>query len=116
MPSVFNFDEFDSVVWLLPWQPAAPGPEFELAKEVHAQHPLYPRTAVTVARRIDNDDVLFFLRDNEPPLAVVHLTWRGSPESSPERPATKLFSSISDWIENCLTVDYLEYSAGEHEP
>ncbi len=108
MPSIFNVHEFDSVVWLLPWQPVAPGLELELAKEVGTQHPLYQQKAVAVARRLDNDDVLFVLPENTLPLAVVHLTWKGSPEASPQWPSTVFYPSLTDWVENCMKVDHVE--------
>ena len=59
MPSILNFDDHNSIIWLMPWQPAAPGLELELAKEVGALHPLFRHEAISVARRVDNDDVLF---------------------------------------------------------
>jgi hypothetical protein len=92
----------------MPWQPVAPGLELELVKEVGTQHPLYQQKAVAVARRLDNDDVLFVLPESALPLAVVHLTWKGSPETSPEWPATKFYASVAAWVENCMKADHLE--------
>ena len=51
-----------------PWRPAPPGLEARLAKEVSPAHPLFGRRAISVGRRDDCDDVLFFLTDNLYPL------------------------------------------------
>jgi hypothetical protein len=91
--------ELGEVEWLDPWQPAAPGLERELAREVGRGHALAGRRAVAVARRIDNDDVLFYLPDGPTPLAVVHLTWTGRRERKPEWPYTVLYHSVADFVE-----------------
>ena len=100
-------DEIASITWLMPWQPADPGLELELAKEIGREHALYRRKAISVARRVDNDDVLFFLPENPAILAVVHLTWKGSTEVSAQWPITKFYFSVSDWVENCMQVDHI---------
>ena len=101
-----NAADFKSVKFVEPWHPTEPGLESELAREVSAQHPLSGCRAVAVARRQDNDDVLFFLPDSPQPLAVVHLTWRR--EQSSEWPCTVFFSSLQDWVERCMRQDHAE--------
>jgi hypothetical protein len=93
--------------WLEPWHPAPAGLETQLNREVSDGHPLSGRKAISVGRRHDCDDVLFFLPDHSFPLAVVHLTWAGR-QPIPELPHTILFSSLDDWIERCMRPDHLE--------
>lgn len=61
-----------------PWEELAEHTAISLQKELHKelgpQHPLYGAAAVAVARRDDNDDVLFWIGELEK-YAVVHLTW-----------------------------------------
>src|SRR5438067_3032251 len=110
---MMRIDEFKDIVWLEPWESADIRFELELAKEAGFGHPLYGRKAVTVGRRVDRDDVLFFLPGNDCPLAVVHLTWAGQRESSPNWPHITFYSSLEDWIENCMKPDHLEYAGDE---
>jgi hypothetical protein len=101
------------VIWLEPWEPAPAGLEAELAREVGRGHPLAGRSAVSVGRRVDCDDVLFFLPDGPQPFAVVHLTWSGRREASPGWPSTAFYSSAEDWAERRMKPDHLEYAGGE---
>jgi hypothetical protein len=56
-----------------------------------------------LARREDNDDVLFFLFHHQPPLAVVHLTWRH--EDHEKWPRTSFYESIQDFTERRMKID-----------
>jgi hypothetical protein len=67
----------------------------ELAEELSAGHVLHGREFVVVARSEANDDVLVALDDGT--WALVHLTWRGTPERPP-RPATVVFSAVTDAV------------------
>jgi len=100
---------FEKIELLLPWEKCSGGLETELRNEVSPDHVLYGVEAVSVARRTDNDDVLFFLPAHEKPLAVVHLTWSGKRDWQPDFPATIFFSSFEDWVENCLKLDREEF-------
>ncbi|MGH7694771.1 MAG: hypothetical protein ACRENH_07310 [Gemmatimonadaceae bacterium] len=99
--------EFSDVPWRNPWAPdSSPGFAARLAKEVGSKHVLHKRPAVTVARRFDNDDVLFYLPAGPALLAVVHLTYSArTPEPDPRFPYTTLYASVREWIEQCLTPD-----------
>ena len=70
--------ELRSLEWLPPWEPTDEDFGVELAREVGPGHPLFDRPTVAVARRVDCDDVLFWLPAGPAALAVVHLTWRGN--------------------------------------
>ncbi len=96
--------------WLPPWLPADVGFEEELARELRPGHPLYGVKAVSVARRTDNDDVLFALFGHSSRFAVVHLTWSSRPEPSPEWPATVFFASLEEWIEQGMRKDHVEFT------
>ncbi len=73
--------------------------ELELSKELAAGHPLFGHRVRAVARRIDNDEVLFEVDSPNYPYAMVHLTWSGKPESDPTWPSTQLFPAWEDWVE-----------------
>lgn len=93
---------------LLPWENCSSRLlESELNREVSEKHILHSVEAVLVARRVDNDDVLFFLPKSKKPFAVVHLTW--SKEDSITFPLTRFFSSLNEWIEECMKVDNEDY-------
>ena len=101
-------EDLQNIRWLEPWEAAAAGLEGELAREVSAGHPLHNVKAISVGRRIDVDDVLFFLPEHSQPLAVVHLTW--TKESSAKWPWTVFYSSVDDWIVRCMQADHDGFS------
>jgi len=97
------------VKWLDPWQATSDGLEMELEKEIGPNHPLFGQKATSVARRIDMDDVLFYLPDSVPSLAKVHLTWKGSVEKNAQLPRTTFYRNVAEWIEKGMMQDHLEY-------
>lgn len=107
-----NPDSLANIQWLEPWRPTSSGLEAELEKEISPRHPLSGQRAVSVGRRDDCDDVLFFLPDYPYPLAVVHLTWTGEREKNPEWPHTTFYSSLDDWMVRCMKPDHLEFTGG----
>jgi hypothetical protein len=107
-----NLNELLTLRWLEPWHSTPSGLESELENEISRAHPLFGRKAISVGRRSDCDDVLFFLPDNPYPLAVVHLTWTGKRETSPAWPHTTFYSSLDDWLERCMKPDHVEFTAG----
>ena len=97
--------------WLKPWGPVPEedrqGLEYELRTELQPGHALYGRTAKAVARRQDNDDVLFAIESpNE--FAVVHLDWCLHPEPIPEFPWTNRFASFDEFVRDCMVHDHEE--------
>lgn len=101
--------ELRSLEWLPPWEPTDADFGVELAREVGPGHPLFDRPAVAVARRVDCDDVLFWLPAGPAALAVVHLTWRGKRERSPQWPAARMYASVAEWLEQGMRADHAEY-------
>lgn len=87
-----------------PWWPITKSmSEFlneELEKELSTKHILYGKEAIAVARREDNDDVVFWIKELNR-YAVVHLTY--SKEASTEYPITSLFT-LSELEEHCKNV------------
>ncbi len=69
--------------------------EAELTKELSVGHILGGRVLRSLAARVDADDVLVAV--SELGYAVVHLTWSGRREASPEWPRTEIFASLDEW-------------------
>jgi hypothetical protein len=105
-----------NVEWLTPWKAVADGAalDAELRAEIVAGHTLNGVPATAIGRRIDCDDVLFCVDHPSFALAVVHLTWRGKPETDPVWPDMLLFHDWEEWIEKCLKPDHAEYE-GENK-
>ena len=99
--------DLDQILWKDPWNFEISDLEEELAREVSSQHPLAGAEAIAVARRCDNDDVLFFLPNHDPPLAVVHLTWHR--ESGPAWPFTVFCYSVEDFITKHIEQDHKKH-------
>lgn len=66
----------------------------QLKIEVSSDHLLKNKRVKTIARRQDNDDVLFELERGE--FAVVHLTWKTTAHDNPKWPTTTLYSTWKD--------------------
>jgi hypothetical protein len=61
----------------------------ELIRELSSSHILYGKSAVAVARRQDNDDVVYWVNELDR-YAIVHLTY--AKENSTDFPKTELFT------------------------
>lgn len=72
----------------------------ELKREISRNHILFGKKAVAVARREDNDNVVFWVNDIQR-YAVVHLTY--SKEASGEFPRPNLFT-LRELKEHCRSV------------
>ena len=97
----------DNFQFRVPWHPTELPLHEELSLELAERHPLYSVRARAIARRQDNDDVLFELSGENAPaaFAVVHLTWSGKPDSHSGFPGVELFATFSDWMERCMAPD-----------
>jgi hypothetical protein len=92
-----------NVVWLEPWAPieqpeAREAMQAELQRELCTSHPLFGLSVVALAKRYDQDDVLFGLADGR--VAEVHLTWSLRLERDPRWPSTAIFASVAMWAED----------------
>ena len=90
-----------------PWTPVSVEQahilEQELRRELCREHPLAGIEVECLARRADQDDVLFRLRGCQSEFAIVHLTW--TRESVPEWPATSFFANAEDLADNWRRID-----------
>lgn len=71
----------------------------ELKKEVGPNHPLFQQEVEVLAKRQDNDDVLFELEDGM--LALVHLTHSGKQEDDPF-PITSFYHDKREFWEQVM--------------
>lgn len=96
--------------FIRPWKAIDNGTaaEMELAKELHPDHPLYGVEVKAIALRTDQDDFLFQIEDSEY-YAVIHLTWRGRQEISPQWPGTSYYKGWKQVYECVIVPDNIEY-------
>lgn len=90
--------------FLEPWVAVSPEERYlletELRKELQAGHALSGVAVAAVARRRDNDDVLFAVQSERGEYAQVHLTWAGRPDRiSPKWPSTSFFRTWEEFVE-----------------
>ncbi|PIA77431.1 hypothetical protein BFR04_08260 [Gaetbulibacter sp. 4G1] len=99
----------DEIKFLPPWMKieSKGNLEDELRKEISNEHLLFGKVVEAIAKREDNDDVLFKIGEQE--MAVVHLTWKGKKESSSEYPKTKTFNHWTEVYERVIVTDNKEY-------
>ncbi|WP_159453603.1 hypothetical protein [Ohtaekwangia koreensis] len=90
-----------------PWYWTDIGLTVQLESEISKTHILYGRTTKTLARRQDNDDVLFLV-DNEK-FAVVHLTWVLKRLSDDQWPTTQFFDNWDDLYNKRILKDKEEF-------
>jgi hypothetical protein len=102
--------------WLEPWTPMEHSNERsaiegELERELNEAHPLFGLSAVALARRHDQDDVLFEIDEGR--VAEVHLTWRSGRESDPRWPSTKIYESVFAWVEERMRPQHEEWRSND---
>jgi hypothetical protein len=90
---------------LTPWHFADKGLNSQLEKEISRGHMLYGKDIKTIARRQDNDDVLFAVFDSDFKYARVHLTWPHSRLTDTDYPTTKTYKDWDDVYENLFIPD-----------
>lgn len=71
--------------------------EEELARELTCSHPLQGLRCRAIARRADQDDVLYALDEPGLRVALVHLTWSGRSESA-GLPHTVIFGTFEEFM------------------
>ncbi|MEX1132441.1 MAG: hypothetical protein WEC15_04380 [Flavobacteriales bacterium] len=95
-------EESVQVEWLIPWHPVD-DPVVrrsllaELKRELPDGHVLTGAHLTVIGRRQDCDDVLFGLEDGR--VAIVHLTYSGKRERTPDYPRTRIFASLDRFVE-----------------
>ena len=92
-----------------PWAAFADGPDGQasatriaerLKQDLPKGHVLSGLELKAVARRVDQDDVLFEVVGGDQPLAVVHISWRR--ETDPRWPWTTFYQSWDEWVEKAM--------------
>lgn len=96
-------------VLLDPWLAVEDGAALvaELQRELAPGHPLYGSSTRAIARRGDNDDVLFTLENGQ--VAVVHLVWSGHAEQPPSWPWAVTYRDLEQWLSECMRRDHDEF-------
>ena len=98
---------------LTPWEPTDPESsdrfEDEYAAEIGKGHPLNGVPVKAIARRMDQDDILFRLLRHLCEYAVVHLTWSGREEVDPRWPAFEIYADAPDLMERCIRPTHEEF-------
>ena len=90
---------------LKPWYWSSMDLTEQLHKELSDVHILFAKSLKTIARRQDNDDVLFQLENDYYKYAVVHLTWTQEKQTDRRWPATELYKDWDDLYKNRILVD-----------
>lgn|ERR1700744_3842356 len=81
----------------------------QLYREISESHVLFAKTLRTIARRQDNDDVLFQLENDDYLYAVVHLTWSQKTLQDPYYPRTELYKDWNDLYFDRILADCIEF-------
>lgn len=82
--------------------------EQELRSELAAGHSLYGLPVRTLARRQDNDDVLFQIEDGTGRVAEVHLAWAAKPDRMPF-PLSGIYESLEVWATEPMLQSHKEF-------
>lgn len=96
----------DTLHYLNPWHADDTDLTVQLYKEINKKHILYGKTVKTIARRKDNDDVLFEVENSEFMYAIVHLTWAQKTLDDPKYPRTETYNEWQDVYENRIAKDH----------
>lgn len=98
----------DKLHCLPPWHFADTELSNQLEREINPNHILYNKNVKTIARRQDNDDVLFEVLNADFKYAKVHLTWSQEVLADSEYPSTKTYKDLKDVYENLIVPDNKE--------
>lgn len=90
---------------LLPWYFTDLDLSVQLRREINENHVLFGKLVKTIARRQDNDDVLFELDDTDFKYAVVHLTWSQKTLTDSHFPTTRLYKNWQAVYEDRIAND-----------
>lgn len=96
----------DAIHYLKPWHADDKGLTIQLHREINKKHILYGKSVKTIARRQDNDDVLFEVDNAEFKYAMVHLTWAQKMLDDPKYPRTETYKDWHEVYENRIVKDH----------
>ena len=98
----FTLSDLDAVKWTGTFDAVEPDSrhyfEQELEREVCDSHVLAGQRVTALAQGGNGDDIVFFVHATPARLAVVHLTYSRTRETSPDWPSTGMFDSIADML------------------
>ncbi len=109
----------DEIEMLPPWSAIPESPDQQQVAEMLAArlksdlpegHVLQGFALKAVARRSDQDDVLFEAAGAEILLALVHMTW--CKETDPRWPRTRIFRSWRDFVDRAMIPDHDNFARG----
>lgn len=96
----------DTLHYLKPWHPDKTDLTVQLHREISKKHILYNKPVRTIARRQDNDDVLFEVDNADFKYALVHLTWTQKTLEDSKYPRTETYKSWQEAYENRIVIDH----------
>jgi len=96
----------DTLHYLKPWHPDNTDLTLQLHREINKKHILYGKSVKTVARRQDNDDVLFEVDNADFKYAMVHLTWAQRTVENSRYPRTETYKDWQEVYENRIVKDH----------
>lgn len=106
------------LVLLAPWIYAngdAADLEDQLDRAIGPGHVLHGARAVAVARRQDNEDVLFVAEGTPRIVAVVRMTHATELPADSDGPMTRSYASVEDWVESGMKTDHANFEAMPEE-
>ena len=98
----------DRIKYKNPWYETEQDLTQQLKLEIASNHVLANKKVKTIARRNDNDDVLYKIIDKVPTYAIVHLTWKQSKHTNPKWPRTKILKNFND-VQEQINKDNLDW-------
>lgn len=96
----------DTIHYLKPWHADDIDLSVQLHIEINKKHILHGKLLKTIARRQDNDDVLFEVDNAEFKYALVHLTWAQKTSEDPKYPRAETYKDWQDVYENRIIKDH----------
>jgi len=109
--------EIPPIEWLAPWHSADEEEgdddyraawEEELALECSPEHQLYGLSVRMLGQRRGCDTAVFALADGR--VAQVHLTWIEDMETDPRFPASGIYDSVQQWIDEEMIPDHKDWA------
>ena len=96
----------DTLHYLKPWHSDNTDLTVQLHREINKKHILYSKPVKTIARRQDNDDVLFEVNNADFNYAMVHLTWAQKKLDDSKYPRTETYKNWQEVYENRIIIDH----------
>jgi hypothetical protein len=95
----------DTIHFLKPWHSDNKDLTIQLHREINKKHILNNKPLKTIARRQDNDDVLFEVDNADFKYAMVHLTWSQKTLKDSKYPRTETYENWQEVYENRIVID-----------